>query len=47
VEGLFQGVETRKLPRPAMRGREVQVVRAWVLEGEGGRRGGWYVGGRG
>jgi len=47
VEGLFQGVETRKLPRPAMGGREVQVVRAWVLEGEGGGRGGWYVGGRG
>lgn len=47
MEVLFQGVETRKLPRPARWGSKVQVVKAWVLEGEGGRRGGWYVGGRG
>jgi len=46
VEGIFQGVENRKLPRPGREKREVEVVRAWVLEGEGGRRGGWYEGGR-
>lgn len=49
---MFQGVRVKKLPRPAGReGREVDVVRAWIVEGrdregrgrEAGGKGGWYV----
>lgn len=50
---MFQGVRVKKLPRPGGReGREVDVVRAWIVEGggkeagrarEAGGKGGWYV----